>query len=129
MSTSITRGALSQAHCVSQNATVDANAADIKRMTIVAYDVDGTVLYDPAKIPVGVVTSEGNVGDTISITKDNAVRPIKMAVAVSAGDPIGSDANGQGIIAGSGTYAIGVAQEAGLAGSEVAVDIGKFLVA
>jgi hypothetical protein len=82
----------------------------------VALGVDGSVPV------IGVTRCSAGVGERIDVLT-MGVFPVKLGAAVTAGDPITADANGEGAVAAAGDYAVGFAITSGVVGEIIPVRV------
>lgn len=76
----------------------------------------------------GVAARDKAIGADVLVFGTGMVPVIVGAVAVVAGTPCKSDANGEAIVAPAATVAAGVFVDDAIAGAEVMVKLGKFTV-
>ena len=61
------------------------------------------------------------VDDAVEVAHLGGGALIKLAGAVTRGDSIASDLNGEGVVAGAGVWAPGIAMESGVAGDVISI--------
>lgn len=72
---------------------------------------------------VGVIMNKPGLNDDAEVAKFGGGALVKLAEAVSAGNSIKSDANGQGVLGTIGTFCPAIAEEDGVIGDVISVDL------